>query len=87
MPRLPARGPPRNRRSCSTGHDGAGAVAPPLAYALLRLEDRGPIEPGKRADFMIVDGDPSTAITDIDRIVAVWHSGKQVAGPISAFAP
>jgi hypothetical protein len=36
---------------------------------------------------MIVDGDPSTAITDIDRIVAVWHGGKQVAGPISAFAP
>lgn len=53
------------------------------AAALLELDDRGTIEPGKRADLLIVDGDPSLRITDADRIEAVYQRGKQVAGPIA----
>jgi imidazolonepropionase-like amidohydrolase len=52
------------------------------AAALLHLDDRGVIAPGKRADLLIVDGDPSRNIADIDRIDAVWHRGKQVAGAL-----
>jgi len=57
------------------------------AAALLRLDDRGTVEPGKRADFLIVEGDPSVTITDIDRIVAVYERGKPVAGLLSSFTP
>jgi imidazolonepropionase-like amidohydrolase len=53
------------------------------AAALLHLDDRGVIAPGKLADLLIVDGDPSKNITDIDHIRAVWRRGKQVAGPIT----
>ena len=35
------------------------------------LEDRGSIVAGKRADLMLVDGDPSTDISDIRRVVLV----------------
>jgi imidazolonepropionase-like amidohydrolase len=53
------------------------------AAALLHLDDRGVIAPGKLADLLIVDGDPSRNIADIDQIRAVWRRGKQIAGPIS----
>ncbi|WP_049620746.1 amidohydrolase family protein [Frateuria defendens] len=53
------------------------------AAALLKLDDRGTLAPGKRADLLVVDGDPSHAIADLDRIEAVWQRGRQVAGPIA----
>lgn len=49
------------------------------AALLLGLDDRGLIAPGKRADLLVVDGNPATHIEDVDRIVAVWHGGKAVA--------
>jgi imidazolonepropionase-like amidohydrolase len=54
------------------------------AAALLHLEDRGVIAPGKLADLLVVDGDPSRSISDIDQIEAVWRRGKQIAGPLLA---
>jgi imidazolonepropionase-like amidohydrolase len=57
------------------------------AAALLALDDRGVIAPGKLADLLIVDGDPSKHIADIDRISAVWHRGKQVANSLDKFSP
>jgi imidazolonepropionase-like amidohydrolase len=57
------------------------------AAALLGLEDRGVIEPGKLADLLIVDGDPAKHIADIDRVASVWHRGKQVANSINPFSP
>src|SRR5262249_38517456 len=38
------------------------------AAALLRLEDRGVIAPGKLADLLVVDGDPSKDISAVDNI-------------------
>lgn len=35
------------------------------------LEDRGSIAPGKRADLILVDGDPTTDIADIRKVAAV----------------
>jgi imidazolonepropionase-like amidohydrolase len=40
-----------------------------------RLDDRGRIAPGLRADLVLVDGDPTTRITDVGRIIAVWKRG------------
>ena len=43
------------------------------------LDDRGTIEPGKRADFLVVvDGDPLDVNTIGDRIVAVYQDGNLV---------
>jgi imidazolonepropionase-like amidohydrolase len=52
------------------------------AAALLHLNDRGVIAPGKLADLLIVDGDPSKDIAALDNIRAVWRRGKQIAGSI-----
>ena len=50
--------------------------------ALLHLQDRGSMAPGKLADLLVVDGDPSRNITDIDHVTAVWRRGKQIAGAL-----
>ncbi|VTR76075.1 amidohydrolase family protein [Cellulomonas hominis] len=39
------------------------------------LADRGRIAPGKRADLLLVDGDPTTTIGDSLGIRAVWRRG------------
>jgi adenine deaminase len=49
------------------------------AAALLRLDDRGVIAPGKLADLLIVDGDPSKDIAAVDNIDSVWRRGKKVS--------
>jgi len=43
-----------------------------------RLEDRGSIRPGLRADLLLVEGDPTTNIRDSRRIVAIWKRGLRV---------
>jgi len=40
-----------------------------------RLNDRGEITPGKRADLLLVEGDPTTRISDISNVAAVWKQG------------
>jgi imidazolonepropionase-like amidohydrolase len=42
--------------------------------------ERGTIEPGKLADFVVVDGDPYAFDTLPDRIASVWLAGRRVAG-------
>jgi len=39
------------------------------------LTDRGHITPGARADLLLVDGDPTTDITDTLNITTVWRRG------------
>jgi imidazolonepropionase-like amidohydrolase len=46
------------------------------AQVLKREQDLGTIEPGKLADFIIVDGDPTRNISDIRRITTVVKDGK-----------
>ncbi len=41
-----------------------------------RDKDLGTIEPGKLADFVLVDGDPTQNISDIRRVVKVVKDGK-----------
>jgi len=40
------------------------------------LDDRGSITPGKRADLILVDGDPTTNISDIRKIALVLNGGE-----------
>ncbi len=54
------------------------------AAALVQLSDRGTVEPGKLADLLVVEGDPSKRIEDMNRIVAVWRHGKKVADGTAA---
>lgn len=42
------------------------------------LTDRGAIEPGRRADLLLVDGDPTTDIQATRRIKHVWAGGVRV---------
>ncbi len=49
------------------------------AAALLHLDDRGVIAPGKLADLLVVEGDPSKDITAIDHVESVWRRGHKVA--------
>jgi imidazolonepropionase-like amidohydrolase len=42
------------------------------------LRDRGRILPGRRADLLLVSGDPTVNIKDSRNIVAVWKSGHAV---------
>jgi imidazolonepropionase-like amidohydrolase len=43
------------------------------------LTDRGVIAPGKRADLVLIDGDPAQDISAIGNIAAVWCGGRLVA--------
>ena len=49
------------------------------AAAVLHLDDRGVIAPGKLADLLVVDGDPSKDIAAVDNIDSVWRRGRKVA--------
>ena len=62
-------------------------VATSNAAALLKLDDRGVLAAGKRADLVVLDADPTADIANTKKIHAVWHRGKKAAGPVETFAP
>ncbi len=46
---------------------------------MLQLSDKtGTIAAGKQADLIVLDGDPSSDITNTQKIAMVFHDGKQV---------
>jgi imidazolonepropionase-like amidohydrolase len=53
-------------------------AATSTAAELLRLPDRGVVEPGRRADLVVVDGDPYDFDTHADRLTHVFKAGKLV---------
>jgi imidazolonepropionase-like amidohydrolase len=62
-------------------------VATQRAAELLMLDDRGVLAKGKRADFVVLDADPSKDIEATTKIDAVWQGGKEVAGKVENFTP
>jgi imidazolonepropionase-like amidohydrolase len=44
------------------------------------LDDRGTLEPGKRADLVVIDGDPLDLGSLGERVNAVFQRGRRVAG-------
>jgi imidazolonepropionase-like amidohydrolase len=64
------------------------AASTSVAAALLRLDgELGTLEPGKRADLVVVDGDPLDFAGLRDRVRAVYMDGACVAGGATAAAP
>ncbi|GAA0359097.1 amidohydrolase family protein [Actinoallomurus spadix] len=53
----------------------SATVLPARAFG---LTDRGAVEPGLRADLVLVDGDPTTDITATRKIRAVWCAGHPI---------
>lgn len=47
------------------------------AEILGQEEDHGTIEPGKRADLVLIDGKPDKRIEDLWRVAQVWVSGRE----------
>ncbi|QYN17037.1 amidohydrolase family protein [Amycolatopsis sp. DSM 110486] len=67
-------------RLLAAGLGAAGALraATSDAARLLRLDDRGRVAPGLRADLVLLDG-PAVDVTDLaGRIRAVWQAGRRV---------
>jgi hypothetical protein len=54
------------------------AAATSVPAATFHLNDRGRIAAGKRADLVLVKGDPTQGITATRDIVAVWKAGAKV---------
>jgi imidazolonepropionase-like amidohydrolase len=69
----------------------ANGMAPPdvlvattrAAAELMGVEDElGTLEAGKRADLVVVDGDPFAFADLRERVRAVWRDGRLVAGAV-----
>ena len=64
------------------GDAGALKAATTEAARLLRLDhDRGRIEPGLRADLVLLDGTTLDVADLPDRVRTVWHDGRAVTAP------
>ena len=53
------------------------AAATSVPAAAFHLDDRGVIAPGKRADLLLVKGDPTQDITATRDIVSIWKLGVE----------
>lgn len=52
-------------------------IATRNAAKFLGRDDRGVLAPGRIADLIVLDADPTEDIANTTRIKAVWHRGKQ----------
>jgi imidazolonepropionase-like amidohydrolase len=52
----------------------AATAAPAARFG---LSDRGVLAPGRRADLLLVSGDPTSTITDSRAVEAVWRQGQR----------
>ena len=48
------------------------------AEVIGQAADRGTLEAGKRADFLVLEANPLDDIRNTTRIAAIWHAGKSI---------
>ncbi|HEY4154577.1 MAG TPA: amidohydrolase family protein [Puia sp.] len=55
------------------------------AARVLKINDRyGTLQPGKKADFIVLSASPEKEITNTRKIISVWKNGREVSrGPLS----
>ena len=58
-------------------------AATQTAARSLALRDRGTLEPGKRADFLVLDADPLRDVKNVRAIRDIYKAGRRVGPPIS----
>ena len=58
-------------------------VATRNAALLLGREDRGVLAAGRRADFVVLDADPSRDISATEHIVEVWEAGRAARSSVA----
>src|SRR6267378_1730841 len=46
--------------------------------AMLGVKDRGTVEQGKRADFLVLESNPLDDIRNTRELVSIWHGGKEI---------
>ena len=46
--------------------------------AMLHAKDRGTLEPGKQADFLVLSANPADDIRNTRKIVSIWHEGREI---------
>ena len=51
---------------------------------LLKASDRGTLEVGKRADFIVLAADPVADIRNTRKLLSVWHGGREVEPRVRA---
>jgi imidazolonepropionase-like amidohydrolase len=61
--------------------DKALAAATSAPAAAFGLDDRGRIAPGRLADLILVDGDPTADVRDLRALEAVWRRGVRLRAP------
>jgi imidazolonepropionase-like amidohydrolase len=45
---------------------------------MLNLSDRGTLEQGKRADFLVLAANPLEDVKNTRTLIAIWHGGKEI---------
>ena len=59
-------------------------AATKTSAALIKATDRGTLEAGKRADFLVLAADPTADIRNTRQLVTVWHNGKEIEPRVPA---
>jgi len=52
--------------------------------AMLGATDRGTLEPGKRADFLVLSANPLDDVRNTRRLVSVWHGGREIQPAVTS---
>jgi imidazolonepropionase-like amidohydrolase len=62
-------------------------AATQTSAAVIKASDRGTLEAGKRADFLVLAADPTADIRNTRQLVSVWHGGREIAPMVPAATP
>lgn len=62
-------------------------AATSLPASLFGLDDRGAVAVGRRADLLLVDGEPTVDITATRAVLGVWIGRERIDGDVSTHRP